>query len=836
MTENPLEPMHFEISSALKSVIGKDLITNDFVAIFELVKNSFDANAQNVDLVFQDENEKIDRIFVIDNGKGMSYEDLVKKWLFVAYSAKKDGTEDSNNSRVYAGNKGVGRFSCDRVGGKLRLQTKSKSDSLIHILEVDWGKFEDDSKTKFENVDIVYKSSPVFILPEGTLISSDSGVVLEIYDLREPDSWDRAKLKLLKRNLAKLINPFGDADFPIKLNIVCDREKALDKKLEHKYTLEPNAEPPEVINGLIKNNIFELLKNKTTSFTVELDQNRNFISTLIDRGELIYKIKESAISYPLLLDSEFRCQIFNLNLSAKTTFKRRTGVNSVSFGSLFLFRNGFRVMPIGEEGDDYWNIDRRHQQGYARTLGTRDLMGRIDIAGPESKFKETSSRDGGLVETEASQQLFDYVITKCVRRLEQYVVGVTWKDKIDKHHDTAQRLNLDENRLNIIGIVSKLSGTNNIELLDYSHNLIDVLNEKSAYFEQSVERLADFAEKSSDTELLQNVSQARKRFAELKMAEEEARRIASQELDARLEAERKAKIEEQLRNKAEIKAQEESKLKDKAEQRADEESKLKNEAEQKADEEAKLKNEAEQKAQAFNLAYEDEKKRNLFLLSSENKDLDQLESFLHQIVIYTSSAKQNVTSTLIKLNKGTEIDKEELNDSLSDLLESIEKIMTTSRFATTANFKLDSKQISTDVSLYIKQYLEKISTAYNSRIQILADINSKPFITTFTPIELGMVLDNLVSNAKKSRASFIHFTISNADNNVLNILAKDDGRGLDKSIIEEKRIFEKGITTTRGSGLGLYHSRKQIEKMGGEILLPKKQPEKGFEIIIRLRK
>ncbi|MFD2016458.1 ATP-binding protein [Vibrio olivae] len=104
------QPLHFEISSALKSVIGQDLITNDFVAIFELVKNSFDAHAKNVDIIFEDINGKIERIFIIDDGKGMSYQDLVNKWLFVAYSAKKDGSEDNNANRIYAGNKGVGRF------------------------------------------------------------------------------------------------------------------------------------------------------------------------------------------------------------------------------------------------------------------------------------------------------------------------------------------------------------------------------------------------------------------------------------------------------------------------------------------------------------------------------------------------------------------------------------------------------------------------------------------------------------------------------------------------------------------------------------------------------
>ncbi|WP_052956210.1 sensor histidine kinase [Photobacterium angustum] len=224
------------------------------------------------------------------------------------------------------------------------------------------------------------------------------------------------------------------------------------------------------------------------------------------------------------------------------------------------------------------------------------------------------------------------------------------------------------------------------------------------------------------------------------------------------------------------------------------------------------------------------------MLSNESRDSEQLESFLHQIIIYTSSAKQKVTSALISLNNKNDIDREKLSSSLSEMLESVEKIMTTSRFATSANFKLDSTRITDDISLYIKQYLETISTAYNSRIQIKVNVNTKPFISDFTPIELGMVLDNLVSNAKKSRASLVTFDVSTESNNVLEISVLDNGKGLDSSIIEPNRIFEKGVTTTRGSGLGLFHSKKQIEKMGGEIFLPNDQPQTGFKIKIRLRK
>lgn len=799
------ELLNFDISSALKSVIGKDLITNDFVALFELVKNSFDARAKNITITFFSTNGVISKICIVDDGKGMSYDDLVNKWLFVAYSAKQDGSEDNNEHLIYAGNKGVGRFSCDRIGGYLKLETKAVSDNVINKLNIDWGDFEKDAKEKFENIDIRYSKESEFSSLEGVVLPKASGTVLEITNLRMALSWDRAKLLRLRRYLAKLVNPFGDAKSSIKLRLLCERELPQDEKVltkaseaqerEDSEKEELVKEIPEVVNGEIKNVIFDLLKSKTTWFQVDLSEDGFFTSQLIDRGELIYKIREPSDAYPELSGSEFRCEIFYLNLSAKQTFKLRTGIHSVNFGSLFLFRNGFRVFPIGDEKDDFWNIDYRHQQGYARTLATRDVMGRVDIAGPETKFKEASSRDQGLIETDASLQLYDYVVNKCLKRLQNYVVGVTWKDSIDKTYDTAQRLTLDENRSNIIELVTKLSGSKEIELLDYSHELVDVLHEKSTFFENSVEKLSSLAETIDNKELRKSIERAKKKFAELKASELEALEIANEEYQARKKAEKDTAIEKKLRL------------------------------------------EAEQKASAFTVAYEDEKKRNLFLLSSENRDKEQLESFLHQIIIYTSSLKQKVTSALLKMNgPDYQIDKEFVTDSYSDLLESVEKIITTSRFATSANFKLDSTLITDDLCLYVEQYVSKISTAYNSRIQIIVEVSAKPFITKFTPIELGMILDNLVSNAKKARASNIVFNLSDKTNGVLQISVKDNGKGLDKSIIEPHRIFDKGLTTTRGSGLGLYHTKKQIERMGGEISLPEKLPETGFELILKLRK
>ena len=126
------EKLEFKVSSGLKDIIGRDLITDDFIAVFELVKNSYDANAKNVFIEFEN-----NKIIISDDGDGMSIDDIKDKWLFVAYSSKKQNDDEDDfrdkiqKRRHYAGAKGIGRFSADRLGDDLVLTTKQATSKKI---------------------------------------------------------------------------------------------------------------------------------------------------------------------------------------------------------------------------------------------------------------------------------------------------------------------------------------------------------------------------------------------------------------------------------------------------------------------------------------------------------------------------------------------------------------------------------------------------------------------------------------------------------------------------------------------------------------------------------
>ena len=415
----------FKVSSGLKNIIGKDLISDRFIAIFELVKNSYDAGASKVKINFDKDKDGQSRIIISDDGCGMNYNDIINKWLFVAYSEKKKKNVSYREDikREVAGAKGVGRFSCDRLGEKLRLMTKTINDKDVHVVDVNWSNFEIDDTKEFMQIPVNYSVAKK--LPN----SSESGTTLIIEFLRE--EWDRTALLRLKRSLMKLISPEVDkGENPFCIDLIVPREEENDRNILKNKKINPER---DIVNGIIRNDVFEKLNIKTTNIKVEISKDGKFILTqLFDRGEFIFEIKEKNRKYILLKD--ICISIFYLNRSAKMSFTMQMGgVQPLKYGSVFIYKNGFRINPFGEPGQDFFNIDQRKAQGWKRFLGTREIMGRISINGSNEQFIETSSRAHGFVQTEAVNMLGDFFLEKVLKVLEKYVVNIiSWGEPL-KH-------------------------------------------------------------------------------------------------------------------------------------------------------------------------------------------------------------------------------------------------------------------------------------------------------------------------------------------------------------------------------------------------------------------
>ena len=165
--------MKFTYNPRIIKHLGTELITSDEVAIAELIKNSYDAKADTINLFFLDSitclsndllknelpveiKEKITElsnensiILLEDNGNGMTSAQLEKGFFEVGSDIKHnekslkelEASEDYENTGIILGDKGIGRLSAQRLAPILVLETTSETDNKIHLTEIIWDDF-----------------------------------------------------------------------------------------------------------------------------------------------------------------------------------------------------------------------------------------------------------------------------------------------------------------------------------------------------------------------------------------------------------------------------------------------------------------------------------------------------------------------------------------------------------------------------------------------------------------------------------------------------------------------------------------------------------------------
>lgn len=755
--------LQFRVSAELKNILGRDLITSPDIAILELVKNSYDAHASKVEITFDD-----DYLSIADNGKGMSKDDLINKWLFVAYSAKSDGTEDKSYrnkfKRHYAGAKGIGRMSCDRLAKNLVLTTRSAEESKTEILHVDWSAFELNKQTEFDTINIpheTFDSIPTF--PQ----SSPTGTILEFTNLHL--LWTREDIKRLRKSLEKMINPFSGTDDNFQIEIIAPQMKEEDNKAESKH---------DIVNGVVENSIADILKLKTTQ--IESSIHDGVIHTILsDRGTVMYEIEEASHAFSLL--TSVSISLFYLNRAAKYNFTAKMGVEPINYGNVFLFRNGFRIFPFGEPDDDSWGVNKRLQQGYNRRISTRDLFGRVDVETDDANLiKEVSSRDGGLIKTEASEQLMNF-FALIHRRLERYVVGVLWgegflrKDyfvnqssalkareqlqEVDKDSDTAKHLYSNiGSKVDFLQLIKTLTNDKSVNVLQYNENLANIVanpTDTEVIQAQMLDDIRKLAEKTNDAFLLGKIQEFEKHLDDLRREKEEAERK---------EAEAKEKIEE------------EKKKRERAEHERDVQI-----------------------------------QKNKYLTATRNTT-KEVQDLIHVILISSNDAL-GVISTAKSQLANDEINS--LRDTLDEFEYHITKINKLSKLITKADLALLAQTGLVDIQAFMEEYLVNYKKTFN--VQYHSTL-VEPLEKKISILDLSIVLDNLKSNSEKAGATELRLDFSRNGRTCI-VDFTDNGVGVDLNAFTPENIFEEGITNRRGgSGIGLSTIKERMrENLNGDI-------------------
>ncbi|MDI1256939.1 MAG: ATP-binding protein [Flavobacterium sp.] len=834
--------LHFKTNIQLKSIIGKDLINDDNIAILELVKNSFDADAKKVEVRYfnlKSNDDKIiasfskltSRLIIQDNGVGMNLVDIQDKWLNIAYSEKKSNNKQHN--RMMAGAKGVGRFSCDRLGEYLNLYTKKKNSNEYLLLKIDWKKFEIDDNTKeIQSVDLELQTLSKEDLIARNIEVFEHGVLLEIIKLRSnwvyevKDSrgkyWNTDKLTELKKYLEKLINPnqaFENNDFGIYLDAPEFIKENSEKENSDKFI------------GKIENTIFDKLDFKATSIESKIiDDGKVILTELKDKGQTVFWIKEFNTFLPEIKD--IKVILYYLNPYTKAFFTKQMGIRSVDYGSIYVFLNGFRVPPYGESGDDWLNLEQRKSQGYNRFLSQRELVGRIEILDHDNDFQVISSREG-IVKNESYKKLtetkFGYFF-KAFRRLEKYVVdGLDWdsipeedRNKISeiekkiisgetseedlkyREDDITKRRRVYESIHSIIAA----KADNVIELYINENLILDKIQEERLNAEREFEQLiADFENKKIDGEILNRILQ--RKAATNKDLEKQINDLSKYNTN---DATTKA-IAELQSYKSIIESQ--TNIIEDLKKQLENITKQKEDAEKSAD---SYKDKAIKAERDLSI----EKEKNLYLLATRRTLSPDADGLIHTIKINNIDIRDGIENIIDDLTEN-DFEIQDLIKRLGFLKISAERSLKMAEFVTRADLKEDIEAKEVDIVKYIDEYISLYGDTFSDKLKFDFVTNDAHLIKNLSVLNMSIIIDNLLSNSVKWGSTKIRLEFEKIDDKKMVLYISDNGKGLSEKFKDDwERIFELSVrdippTGLSGSGIGLYYAKNLLNEMGCEI-------------------
>lgn len=434
---------HFDITPHIVKQLGDQLVSDEITALLELIKNSFDADATYVSIEINTTGQYAKEnlfypnhkgfIVVEDDGFGMSENTIMKSWLVISYSQKrelKEAKKKTPGGRTPLGDKGLGRLSTQRLADICEIFTNENKISGTHIA-FNWKDFEKEDAL-----------SEVRIQGEHFIPKKIKGTTLILANLNHSEVWEGKNLENFKGQVLQIISPYKENrpfDVFLKINGI---NVNLDKSNEELRDLAIsrfnfNFDGSNIsIQG--KTKLSKFIGNNLEDYKnfLEIDNGKKFYDYLSSKQNSIVKCDDSFFikfekkfdlkkdiggleifdgeranpgSFCGIIDEFTYDNWMSYDDNMKEIFGKLSNYREFaqSQAGIKLFRNGFAVKPFGIDGDDWLRLGDSQTKGSSYyTLRPANVIGYFSIdEGVNDKLKDKTDREG-LVSNPYSRNFF----------------------------------------------------------------------------------------------------------------------------------------------------------------------------------------------------------------------------------------------------------------------------------------------------------------------------------------------------------------------------------------------------------------------------------------------
>lgn len=395
----------FKPRARLLLQLGDQLIRSENIAVAELVKNAYDADAKKCTVLLRniDNNEK-GEIIITDDGIGMTPAIIRGVWLEPGADVKElilEGKEIPKDfgytaKRLPIGEKGIGRFGVHKLGNYIEMVTKNAGSKNEVVVKIDWDKFQNTKYLEDVSFSVEERKPEIF---KGT----DTGTQICIKKIK--GNWDKKIFRDLHRSLTSLSSPFTKkSDFSVSLQL-----ELKDISLKNEWTKDLLTVKDIKEKALWVLNC-TIVGREITKFSYEFKpwktmdklSPRTVTNNSPEYEKVIkgLKNKEGTLDLGLFAIGEIKIEaylfdlgskILNLGLQSKDTLNEFLGVN----GGVRVYRDGIRVYNYGEPGDDWLDLDKTRINQPSQKIGNKNIIAAVQIDRVNSRdLREKTNREG----------------------------------------------------------------------------------------------------------------------------------------------------------------------------------------------------------------------------------------------------------------------------------------------------------------------------------------------------------------------------------------------------------------------------------------------------------